>query len=76
MMEKSLALLIWQDLTPLGRYTIGIPLILLAYATVALMAPIVLPLYALTCSHDALVKKYPLLGKDLFPNGLFFSRSV
>jgi hypothetical protein len=36
----SIAKYVWRDLTPLGRYTIGVPLVVAVYLAVMLMIPV------------------------------------
>ncbi len=37
---NTIAKEVWGDLTPLGRYTIGIPLVVAVYLAVVLMGPV------------------------------------
>lgn len=44
---KSMAHAVWRDLTPIGRWTIGVPLVVMVYATMALLIPVAVMLFIL-----------------------------
>lgn len=43
----TMAQSVWRDLTPLGRWTIGVPLIVMGYATMALLILFLVVLFLL-----------------------------
>jgi hypothetical protein len=63
---------VWDDLTPLGQWTIGIPLVIFTYVVISVMIPPLLLVAGIIHLIRLLTEKYPVLKTEMFANGIFF----
>ena len=64
---RSMAHSVWRDLTPLGRWTIGIPLVFMVYATMAVLTPFAVLVLILVKTGIVPLLDKPIVGvKSLF----------
>jgi len=63
---------VWNDLTTLGKWTIGIPLVIIVYVVILMMIPPLLLVAGIFYLIGMLVKRYPVLNTKIFSKGLLF----